>query len=70
MIKLNQNVTIKPFKHLSHTGLTDEELNMEVSGVVKYVNAAHRWFSVEYGENCQRLSYNFCDIGKSVILCD
>lgn len=70
MIKINQKVLIKPFKHMAHDDIPDEEFDMEVEGIVKYINGTHRWFSVEYGEYGQRISYNFCDIGKSVILCD
>lgn len=68
MIKINQKVIVKPFKHMTHEGLSEEESEWEVEGIVKYVNAAHRWFSVEYGEYGQRISYNFNDIDKSVFL--
>lgn len=68
MIKVNQKVRIKPFESMMKTGASDAELEWEVEGIVKYVNASHHWFSVEYGEYGQRISYNFCDIGKSVIL--
>ena len=68
MINVNQKVRIKPFAHMLKTGANEAELEWEVEGTVKYVNAPHRWFSVEYGEYGQRIAYNFCDIGKSVIM--
>lgn len=68
MINVNQKVRIKPFAHMLKTGATDAELEMELEGVVKYVNAPHHWFSVEYGDHHHRVSYNFCDIGKRVFL--
>ena len=70
MIKINQKVIIKPFKHMTHSGVRGEELEMEMEGIVKYVNPIHRWFSVEYGEYGQRVAYKFDDIGKVVNLCE
>lgn len=35
-----------------------------VTGTVVYINRKHRWFSVEYGELKQRVSFLFSDIGK------
>jgi hypothetical protein len=70
MVKINQKVIVKPFKHMVHSGTGGAELELELEGIIKYVNATHRWFSVEYGEYGQRIAYKFDDIGKSVFLCE
>lgn len=34
-------------------------------GTVVFINARHKWFSVQYGEN-QRISFKFSEIGQNV----
>ena len=67
MIKIGQKVKFNPFKGINTTGLVF--CDMSTTGIVKYVNTKHRWFSVEYGDPKMRISYDFNDIGKDVKIC-
>lgn len=68
MIKIGQKVKFNPFKGMQ--SMNTVGLPTEVVGNVKYVNAKHRWFSVEYGDDVKlRISFNFNDIGNAVKLC-
>lgn len=65
MIKEGQSVKCKPYigMRLFDAGAVDEI----VEGIVVYVNAPHRWFTVEYGkENKSRICFNFNDLGEVV----
>jgi hypothetical protein len=57
MIEIGQKVKFRPACNGFNTG------------TVKYVNAKHRWFSIEYGDPKMVLSFNFNDIGKDVKVC-
>jgi hypothetical protein len=67
MIKIGQKVKFNPHAGMHSSGdITPFENTV---GTVKYINAAHRWFSVEYGDPKLLISFNFHDIGKSVKVC-
>ena len=67
-MEVGQKVRFDPF--LDIKGFASE-LNRgnKVTGTVVYVNHPHKWFSVEFGERKQRISFNYSDIGESVDLC-
>ena len=65
-IRIGQKVRFDPFETVFGFGVDD--LRNEVEGTVAEIYWEHKWFSVEYGEPKQRTSFNFADIGKSVIL--
>lgn len=67
MIKVGQKVKFNPHSGMHSCG--DIAPFNDTEGVVKYVNANNRWFSVEYGEHNIRIAFNFNDIGKNVRLC-
>lgn len=67
MIAIGQRVRFDPFRDIRGYGV--EEIRGAVTGTVVMVNTSKRWFSVEYGEPKARASFNFCDIGKDVELC-
>ena len=70
MIEVGQLVQFDPFKEI--TGFASEDnRGRKVTGAVVYVNAPHKWFSVEYsiGGVYQNTSFKFCDIGKAVTVC-
>lgn len=69
MIKTGQKVKFNPFRGIHSMG--DISATENTVGTVKYVNATHRWFSVEYGDDVKlRISFNFNDIGNAVVLCN
>ena len=68
MIKVGQKVTFNPFRGLN--SVSDITLFDNTEGVVKYVNANNRWFSVEYGDPKMVISFNFHDIGKTIKLAE
>ena len=37
-----------------------------VTGTIVKVYPEHQWFSVVYGEDKQRTSFKFCDVGERV----
>lgn len=45
-----------------------EKVESDTIGVVVWINAPHKWFSVQYGEN-QRISFQFSEIGQNVHIC-
>ena len=45
-----------------------EKVKADTIGTVVWINARHKWFSVQYGEN-QRISFKFSEIGQNVHLC-
>ena len=65
MIIAGDTVQFDPFKEM--TGFASEDNRGKlVTGTVVEVNYKHKWFSVEYGEPKQRISFKFCDIGERV----
>lgn len=66
MLKVGQKVRFDPFRELDGAGNT--EIRQTVTGTVVYINEAHGWFSVIYGEG-QRTSYRLTDLGDTVRLC-
>lgn len=68
MINIGQKVKFNPFRGMQSA--QDIRTAENTIGIVKYVNAKHRWFSVEYGDDVKlRISFNFNDIGTAVTLC-
>ena len=70
MVKVGQLVQFDPFKEI--TGFASGDCRgQNVTGAVVYVNAPHKWFSVEYELKGvkQRTSFKFCDIGEAVTGC-
>ena len=63
-IRVGQKVRFDPFVHVFGFGV--DELRYDVTGTVVEVFYEHKWFSVEYGDPKQRISYKFCDIGERV----
>lgn len=61
-----QMVEFDPFDSMECAGVMS--VHCTVTGTVKKVYEAHRWFSVEFG-NRQRISFHFCDVGKTVSVC-
>lgn len=70
MITKGQKVKFIPLKDIRVFGLGAD--NVEVIGVVTYINPKHRWFLAEYdGKGCKlRKGFKFTDIGQSVRVCD
>ena len=68
MVEVGQKVKFDPFADITCNSI--EYLRGEnVTGTVVMVNHPHKWFLVEYGKQKQRISFNFCDIGKAVKVC-
>lgn len=65
-IRIGQNVRFDPFETTLGFGIDD--LRKETEGTVVEIYWEHKWFSVEFGEPKQRTSFNFADIGKTVML--
>lgn len=65
-VKEGQMVSFDPFEHMECSGSL--MIHSTATGRVKKVYDGHRWFSVEYG-NRQRISFHFCDVGKTVSVC-
>ena len=65
MVKVGQKVRFNPFLTSKDSV---EQIRVNVTGTVVYVNARHYWFSVEYGNN-QRTSFKLTEIGQNVFLC-
>lgn len=64
MIQIGQKVRFDPFE--TAVGYGVEAVRGVVTGTVAEVYPRHKWFSVEYGNPKQRISFKFCDVGKSV----
>ena len=64
MITAGRKVRFDPFESLFGYGIGD--LREMVTGTVVTVYPKHKWFSVVYGDNNQRISFKFCDIGGRV----
>lgn len=68
MVVVGDKVRFDPFEETS--GFSSELNKREyITGDVVLVNYGHRWFSVEYGNPAMRISFKFCDIGKTVTVC-
>ena len=65
-VSIGQKVRFDPFE--TGFGFGIEDCRGEVEGTVVQVYKDHKWFSVEYGDPKQRTSFNFADIGKSVMI--
>lgn len=72
MIKIGQKVKFDPLRDINIVGARDRldgKLN-KVVGTITYINAPHRWFSVEYGDKKKgyhlRTSFKFDDYGTKV----
>lgn len=67
-VELGQKVRFDPYIEVKGFA---SELNRgnTVTGTVVYINAAHKWFSVLWGDNKLRASFGFFDIGKEVRIC-
>ncbi len=68
MVKIGQKIRFDPFYAITGFASEDNKGN-HLTGTVIYVNEAHQWFSVEYGDPKTRTSFKFCDIGKEVKIC-
>lgn len=68
MVEVGQKVKFDPFASITCHGIAELQ-GENVTGTVVMVNNKHNWFSVEYGKQKQRISFNFCDIGKAVKVC-
>lgn len=66
MLKVGHKVRFDPFRDLGGAGC--EEIKQTVTGTVAYINEAHGWFSVAYGDG-QRTSFRLTDLGDTVSLC-
>ena len=64
-VTIGAKVRFDPFAWV--TGYGVDECRHDVTGTVVEIHKSHKWFSVEYGDK-QRTSFNFADIGKSVVL--
>ena len=65
MVKVGQKVRFDPLHYVVGYGAEVIRGHL-VTGTVVMVNEAHRWFSVEYGNPKQRMSFKFADIGQVV----
>lgn len=65
-VTIGARVKFDPFSWV--TGYGVDACRHDVIGTVVEIHKGHKWFSVEYGEPKQRTSFNFADIGKSVII--
>lgn len=45
-----------------------EKVEADTIGVVVWINAPHKWFSVQHSGN-QRISFKFSEIGQNVHIC-
>ena len=67
MVEIGQKVKFDPFDFV-HGYACEQVRGNKVIGTVVMVNEPHKWFSVEYGNPKQRISFKFCDIGQTVKL--
>ena len=61
-----QKVRFDPFETAFGFGV--DAIRGEVTGTVVAVYKDHKWFSVEYGNPKQRISFKFGDVGERVML--
>ena len=66
LIRVGQKVRFDPFETSFGFGIDD--MRYEVKGTVVEVYPEHKWFSVEYGDPKQRISFKFFEIGERVML--
>ena len=64
MIEVGQKVRFDPFRGMTGEGVVD--LRKKVTGTVVYVNKAHKWFSVVWGNPMAKTSFKFVDIDEVV----
>ena len=64
-ISPGRKVRFDPFEGASGYGI--EACRGMVTGTIVKVYPEHKWFSVVFGEPKQRISFKFCDVGKSVM---
>ena len=69
MVKEGQKVRFDPLHYACGWGVELVRGN-KVTGTVVMVNEPHQWFSVEYGDAKQRISFKFADIGEVVKVVD
>ena len=60
-----RKVQFDPFETAFGYGV--EMVRGMVTGTIVKVYPEHQWFLVAYGEAKQRISFKFCDVGKSVM---
>ena len=65
MIQVGQRVRFDPFAAVRNSC---ERITATTVGTVVWINAPHKWFLVQYGNN-QRISFKFSEIGQNVHLC-
>ena len=65
-VRIGQKVRFDPFE--TAVGFGIDACRVEVEGTVVEIYPEHKWFSVEYGDPKQRISFKFCDIGERVML--
>ncbi len=65
-VRIGQTVRFDPFE--TSFGFGVDACRGEVEGTVVQIFEDHKWFSVVYGDPKQRTSFNFADIGKSVMI--
>lgn len=63
-IAAGRKVQFDPFETATGYGIGD--VRGLVTGTIVKVYPEHKWFSVEYGNPKQRISFKFCDIGERV----
>ena len=61
-----RKVRFDPF--VTAFGYGVDDLRGMVTGTIVKVYPEHKWFSVVFGENKQRISFKFCDVGERVKL--
>ena len=60
-----RKVQFDPFAEASGYGV--ESIRGLVTGTIVDVYPEHQWFSVEFGDPKQRISFKFCDVGELVM---
>lgn len=63
-IMVGQQVQFDPFETGFGFGIGD--CRGLVTGTIVKIYPNHKWFSVVYGDDKQRTSFKFCDIGERV----
>lgn len=63
-IAAGRKVQFDPFETAIGYGV--EAIRYTETGTIVKVYPKHKWFSVVYGENKQRISFKFCDVGERV----
>ena len=65
-VRVGQKVRFAPFE--TGLGFGIDECRVEVEGTVVEIYPEHKWFSVEYGDPKQRISFKFFEIGERVMV--